>query len=814
MSDFLSPGETAPATSVSVPSAWPRVLTSADAPRPGDLGDLKEILGIVRRRRWLVLFFATASAGIAAYFAYAAKPVYLASASVRIADARRAISGGIADAPRDNIGSSYSVDPVLSQIQVLKSREVAAEAVRKQPLGLIVYPDGFPAGDVGDVRVDSLLLRSAVLTADFGPDSYTLSEGSNELAARYGRPVSIAGVTLTVLRRPPRRSGTIGILSSFNAVGMLLDGVDARPRKSTDVVDVTFRANDPYVAQQVVNAIVDSYKEVNANIAQQQSRRRREFIQEQLKQTDSLFADATTALSSYRTQVQVYGSDARVAAEQTGLMTLDVTREQLAADKNTLQSLLDRLQNDSKGTHNEKLDALMASPGIAENTVVSALFGQYLQLRTKRDSITTGGWSSARSNPDVMKLDTLIATTQASLLSAVRSNVEAVDARLASLDALRSRNSAQMQKLPAVQAVEARLLQRVETARKMADQLREEYQRARISEAVEVGQVELVDLAVQPEAPIGRGALFRIFTGLIIGLMLGGGAAVVAERLNTTVRRRDDVELMLHVPGLAVIPQISTPRKLGALARTLRLPGMRGRRQKYSSEALVTISDFGSVGAEAYRTLRTNLIFSQAIQALRSIVVTSPSPKDGKTTTAANLAVTFAQQGMRVLLIDCDMRKARLHLLFQLPREPGFSQLLAKHATIEQVVQQTSVDNLSIISAGLLPANPSELLGSAVARSTIESLSKQYDIVILDTPPVHVAADALILGSIANGVLLVLRAGYSEREAAQQALQRLLNVGAHVVGAVLNDPDHKVPEYGAYYYYYDYHDEKVEAQAL
>jgi capsular exopolysaccharide synthesis family protein len=217
------------------------------------------------------------------------------------------------------------------------------------------------------------------------------------------------------------------------------------------------------------------------------------------------------------------------------------------------------------------------------------------------------------------------------------------------------------------------------------------------------------------------------------------------------------------------------------------------------------------MGAEAYRTLRTNLIFSQAIQTLRTIVITSPSPKDGKTTTAANLAVTFAQQGMRVLIIDCDMRKARLHNMFALPREPGFSQLLVKQATVEQVVQQTSIENLWLISAGLLPANPSELLGSAMARATIESLAGQYDIVILDTPPVHVAADALILGSMANGVLLVLRAGHSERDAAQEALQRLLNVGAHVVGAVLNDPDHKVPEYGSYYYYYDYHDDKVEA---
>jgi uncharacterized protein involved in exopolysaccharide biosynthesis len=246
------------------------------------MGDLKEILAIVRRRRWLVLLFAAAGAGIAGYFAYTAKPVYLASASVRIADSRNAISGGIADAPRDNIGSSYTVDPVLSQIQVLKSREVAAEAVRRQPLGLILYPEGLSAADIGNVSVDSMLLRSTSLTLDFNAKTYTVTEGGHELTAPYGEPVSTAGVTFTMLRRPEHRSAIIGILSKYNAAGMLLDGVDARPRKSTDVVDVTYRANDPFVAQQVVNSIIGSYKAVNADIAQQQSRRRREFIQEQL----------------------------------------------------------------------------------------------------------------------------------------------------------------------------------------------------------------------------------------------------------------------------------------------------------------------------------------------------------------------------------------------------------------------------------------------------------------------------------------------------------------------------------------------------
>jgi len=790
----------------------PRVLPLPDGHSGspgGELGDLKEILAIIRRRKWLVLFFAGCASAIAGYFAYTKTPIYLAAASVRIADERRALSGGIADAPRDNIGSSYWVDPVLSQIQVLKSREVAAEAIRRQPFGTNVLTSGFPASYLQLIHVDSVG-TSTSLPVDFGSADFVIQDGKREIRAQYGQIVSIDGVSFRILSRPPHRSAEIVLRTTSDAIAVLLDGVEARPRKSTDVVDVTYRANDPVVAQQVVNTIISAYKSVNAAASQQQSVRRREFIQEQLKQTDSLFADATTALSTFRSHEQVYGSDARVAAEQTGLMTLDVSREELTADKKTLESLLDNLRNTS-GPHSEKLDALLASPGVANNPVVTSLFQQLIDLRSSRDSLSVGKWAAAHSNPDVQKLDTLISTTQAELLSAVRSNIDAVNARLTALNDLRSRNANQLQKLPSVQAVEARLLQRVETARKMADQLREEFQRARISEAVEVGQVEIVDYATAPNAPIGKSSLFRVLTGLLIGLIVGGGAAVMLERLNTTVRRRDDIETLLRIPGLAVIPQMSGNGKLGVFGRGLQLPGQRIRREKAKSENLVTLSDFGSISAEAFRTLRTNLIFSQSIQTLRTMVVTSPSPQDGKTTTSANLAVTFAQQGMRVLLIDCDMRKARLHNMFQVPREPGFSQLLARQATVEDVIRKTSVENLFLIPAGVLPANPSELVGSAVARTTIEALAKDYEIVIIDTPPVHVAADALILGSMANGVLMVLRAGYSERGAALEAIQRLNNVGAHVLGAVLNDPDHKIPEYGSYYYYYDYHDAKVEA---
>ncbi|HET7549959.1 MAG TPA: polysaccharide biosynthesis tyrosine autokinase, partial [Gemmatimonadaceae bacterium] len=363
----------------------------------------------------------------------------------------------------------------------------------------------------------------------------------------------------------------------------------------------------------------------------------------------------------------------------------------------------------------------------------------------------------------------------------------------------------------ATQASEARLRQRVDATRKVADQLREEYQKARIAEAVEAGQVEIIDMAPLPARPIGRGPLFKLALGLIVGLMLGSGAAFLKENLNTSIRRRDELEAILHVPGLAIIPQILPPNGAGRLSlRNIRLPlpglgnGKNGHYRNGNGTALVSATNVRSTGAEAFRTLRTSLIFSQAVQSLRTIVITSPSPQDGKTTTAANLAVTFAQQGMRVALVDCDLRRARLHNVFKIPREPGLTQVMMEQASIDEVIQPTMVDGLAFIPAGALPPNPSELLGGPRMKAVLEALEERFDVILLDTPPVHVAADSMILGRGADGVLLVVRAGATQRDSAQDAIQRLTTVGARVVGAVLNDPDHKVPQYGGYYYY-DYY---------
>ncbi|HXY29927.1 MAG TPA: polysaccharide biosynthesis tyrosine autokinase [Gemmatimonadaceae bacterium] len=771
--------------------------------------DIKEVLAVLWRHFWLILLVTGLTLAFTAYRTLKEERQYRATAVIRLVDARRALAGNIDNAQAQPMGGAWT-DPIASQLQVLRSRGVASAVVDSQPLGLRVDVDGFPAQLVDDVTVVEKNAPLDSIHIHFTPNDFVASGRFGRERSAYNRPIQLNGVRF-LMTGPFTRDGRLTVTSQDAGIDRVLGSLSARSRERTDVVDVTYTANDPYIAQQVANAVVQTFRWVNADRARMQSRRRRIFLEEQLKTTDEALQAASDRLIAFRADKNVLGSSKdMVSASQTNLMNLDIQRGQLAANRQVYESLLEGLKPPSSDEKRRAVRALVASPGVSANPVVVGTYTQLVKYQTSRDSMAMGPAPVAPTNPDFKRLNALIDDTESSLFDAVESQITSVDAQIAALDELRKRYTQSIQTLPSTQAEEARLTEQVDAARKLADQLRDDYQRARIAEAVEAGQVEVVDLATLPYAPIGTRRRAKLLAGLIVGLLLGSGAALLLERLNTAIRRREEIEHYLQVPGLAVIPQIvggnGPPNRLRVGRMWVPFPSrlVNGARQKSNGHSLVTLSNLRSGGAEAFRTLRTNLIFSNAVQQLRTLVVTSPSPQEGKTTTAANLAVTFAQQGLRVVLVDCDLRRARLHTVFRAPREPGFTQLLLGQKTLEEVVQPTDVEGLWLIPAGALPPNPSELLGGAQTRATLERLKKEFDGVIIDTPPVHVAADSLILGKLSDGVLLVLRAGRTDRSSAVDARQRLGNLGARVVGAVLNDPDHKVPQYGGYYYYYEY----------
>ncbi|WP_425481225.1 CpsD/CapB family tyrosine-protein kinase [Metabacillus lacus] len=227
----------------------------------------------------------------------------------------------------------------------------------------------------------------------------------------------------------------------------------------------------------------------------------------------------------------------------------------------------------------------------------------------------------------------------------------------------------------------------------------------------------------------------------------------------------------------------------------------KNRKQMFQMQnrSLISLTSPKSPIAEQYKNIRTNIQFSQVDKELRSLIVTSSGPGEGKSTTAANLAVVFAQQGKRVLLIDADLRKPTVHYTFRLENHQGLTNVLTRQLSLLDAVSTSMQDNLYILPSGPIPPNPSELLGSKNMTSLIEAAKEEYDVLIFDTPPVLAVTDTQILSSMADGVVLVVSSGRTEIESAMKAKEQLQNVNAKILGTVLNNKKQKESQY--YYYY-------------
>jgi capsular exopolysaccharide synthesis family protein len=599
-------------------------------PADGEAVDIRALFAVLRRHAWLVAAVTVFSSAIVAYLVFDPVPRYRASGLFRLTGT----GSPVASRPDEEVAKAIyntGTNPLLSQLEVLKGREVLGEVVDREALRLQAAPGGLRVSELSGVAVAVPPGESRIIQLALEADGVEASSGGAVARARYGERVELAGVRFTVRARPAARTARLAILPRDRAIDQLGANLGTRLREKTDAVVLEYTSPDPERARRVVNTAMSVFQRANADASRQRFRRRREVVEAQLRGSDSVLA-------------------------QEGPPGAGVRRDELLGDR---------------------------------------------------------------------------------------------------------------------------------------QQLRQELQRARIAEAVEAGQVEIVHAAPLPSAPLGTGMPMKLALGVVMGLALGAVGALLKDNLGTSFRRLDEMEKLLGVPGLALVPPIAArgrPRRGGAGADG----GLEG--------SLATVSAPRSPSAEAYRTLRTHLIFSPAVPPVKTLAVTSPSASEGKTTTAANLAVAYARQGLRVAVVDCNLRKPRLHRVFGMAGEPGLAQLLLGHVPLGEALRETAVEGLSILPAGAPSPNPSELLGGERMREMLELLSGRFDRVILDTPALLASADAAILGTLADGVLVVARAGHTDRGAAQRAVQRLSRFGANVVGAVLNDPDSKALAHDVFAY--------------
>ena len=770
--------------------------------------DLRQMLVMLRQRMWLILGITLAFGGLAAWFALRSAPEFEATATVRLTDSRRQLTGGLVDAT-PTAPLRPSSDPVLSEVAILMSREVVGQVV-DSIASLRMRTDGFNRRVITQFSLPAATSAHRLPRINLAFDSHGATaamDGATSVREPYGQPMSLGGVQFVVSEKPgASKHGDLVVLGRDDAVDRLVSSIHAKPREGTDVIDVSFASTDPVLAQHVVNTLIAVFQQNSIEDAAQEARLRRQFIEGQLRQNDSLLTMARVALSQFRSQEKAYSAREKFQAQASDLARVQDQIRDVQMQQRMYAAVLQQLEAGKGRESLQQLGAALSAQGAAASPIITDQYQSLLRLQTARDSLLTMG--AAPTNPDVKRIDDLERTAVTRLGSVLTGVQGALAQRLTTLQGLKTSSADVLATIPASDADEARLTEREEAYQKIADQLRDEFQKARLAEAAEVGSVEIVDVAPPPRAPIGTPPSAKILFGVLLGLFLGSGFALVIEHLDQSIRGRDDVEASLRLPGLAVIPRLDNAmlptRVRKALASSSN--GSGGHVTKAVSSKLVMINDSRSVGAEAYRTLRTKLLFSRALSSLKTIVVTSPFAQDGKSTVAANLATTFAQHGMRTLLIDCDLRRPTQHEVFGVPSRPGLTDLLTSEELLPGAGRRTSVENLSLITAGPLPPDPPELVGSARMRTLLEKLGETFDVIVLDTPPVLPVADSAILAALADGVLLVVRAGQTDRRAAQLAVQQLQDVDARILGAVLNDPNEQVPLYDAYGYasYYGY----------
>jgi capsular exopolysaccharide synthesis family protein len=268
---------------------------------------------------------------------------------------------------------------------------------------------------------------------------------------------------------------------------------------------------------------------------------------------------------------------------------------------------------------------------------------------------------------------------------------------------------------------------------------------------------------------------------VLLGLASGVGLAFLLETLDTSVTTREQVEERLGLPFLGIIPRV-------------------GKDDPRPEMAVVDAPT--SSTAECLRTIRTNLLFMSPDKPLRTILVTSSGPGEGKTTTTASLAATMAGGGSKVLLVDADMRRPRVHKVFGLENARGLSSLILGEGTLADTVVPAQIDGLDVLPCGPIPPNPTELLHTEAFQRLLEEMAKRYERIVIDSPPAGVVADAIVISTLVDGTLMVLKGGQTSRDAAERTVKGLRAVNARLFGAVLNDLDLEDQRYGQYYYYY------------
>jgi succinoglycan biosynthesis transport protein ExoP len=572
--------------------------------------------------------------------------------------------------------------------------------------------------------------------------------------------------------------------------------------KETRLIDISYQHGDPATAARITNAVADTFVRANLEKKNETNTSTSEFLSRRVAELQTQIRTDEEKLVSY--------------AKNNQILSLDASQNTVVERLAGLNKQLLEAENDRKMAEAEynaaKAPGAAGALAEANGKDIADTESKLADLKQKRAQLAVDATDEA---PEMKEIDQQIAELQKHLTEMRSHNTNTLLTNLetkyrqtlAREEALRK--SFNQQKSETVTQNEAainyRILQQeIETNKGLLDNL---LQRSKENDVVLAGRpnnISIVDYAIVPDYPVGPARMRSVMLAFVLALALGVGLALFLEYLDDSIHSTDDVEKFLRLPALAVIPAMggsSRRRMLSSAGALQKRNGSNG----VNPELLLKVNGRSPL-AESYRQLRTSVLLSTAGRAPKTLLITSSLPGEGKTTTAVNTAISLAQTGANVLIIDADMRRPRLRSIFDLPENEGLSSILSSEMKPQDMLKAIAKDpttGLHVLTSGPIPPNPAELLGSDQMRKLIGVLSVPFTHIVIDSPPVSSFTDGVLIASMVDGVLLVVHGGKSSRGVVRRSRQLLMDVGAKLFGVVLNNVSVRSHDY--YYYYQRYY---------
>lgn len=709
--------------------------------------DLLEYARVVLKRRWVLVTFTAALVALAAVLSFTRTPLYRATATLLI----------------DEPGAS------LLNIQ--------------------------------DVLNSGAYYRGDYLGTYFNTQLRLLS--SRSLAERVSKRLNLGA-------RPELRSGRgAGDPAEASHAAAVQGGLSVAPIPETRLVYVSYVSPHQALAADVVNALVEEFVDFSVETRYEATKQTSEFLTEQVALLRDDLKRKEEDLQKYGTEKNLLYLSDNESAVVNNFSSVNAALTAAQIERYAKESVYRELRN---------LD-VEALPESVSNPTIQALKTTYSQVKTEYEE---KGKTYRPEYPEMAQLRARLDATRNTLEEEIRKAVGAAETEYRaalkkenSLQALLDEQRGDVTRMNKNAIFYHTLRTEVENMRTLLSTLLAKQNEIQVSSqlgGLRTSNIKVVDRALVPRAPFTPNVKRNLLMAFLAGLLGGLGLVFVVESLDNTVKGPEDVEKLVHLPSLGVIPFLTADggRKKGDPYGSYR---SYGQEEDKAGPAPPEVRDIELINhlypkfsiAEDYRTVRTSILFSHADAAPKTIAFTSTLPQEGKTATVSNLAVSFAQLEGRVLIVDADLRKPRLSKVFNLRNISGLSSYLAGKHTFDEVLQKTSIDNIWTIPSGPHPPNPAELLNSRRMKELLAEAKERFTVVLLDTPPVLAVIDPVIVSSLADSVVFVVRAGKTTRRPLARAVEEVRKAKADIIGVVFNEV--RVGRRGIgtpFYHYYQY----------